>query len=308
MRINAGRIVIFALLLWAVNPGASRAGELVCPPVAPMQTASGPVAFGEGLLWRIEREGVAASYLFGTIHVGDPRVLDIPAPVTSALRASRLFVMEALFEPEAVARFAGSMYFADGTRLEDLAGRPLAERTQSLLLRFNVPAEAARSLKPWAAFLTLNQPQTDNGVPLDVLLMQRARENGLRVEGLETLEEQAAVFAAFSDAEQVAMLRDTVCHFDLVQSQLGRLVDLYLRRDVGAIIRLTEEYAGSDRELAARMEKLLIDDRNARMAERLQGALRGGEAFVAVGALHLPGRGGILALLEKRGYVLTRVY
>ncbi|MCG3201131.1 MAG: hypothetical protein NFCOHLIN_00993 [Gammaproteobacteria bacterium] len=308
MTITAGRIVILALSLWGGNPAASRAEELVCPPIARMPTASEPAAFGEGLLWRIEREGVAASYLFGTIHVGDPRVLDIPVAVTSALRASRLFVMEALFEPDAVARFAGSMYFDDGTRLEDLAGRPLAERTQSLLLRFNVSAEAARSLKPWAAFLSLSQPQADSGLPLDLLLMQRARENGLRVEGLETLEEQAAVFAAFSDAEQVAMLRDTVCHFDLVQAQLGRLVELYLRRDVGAIIRLTEEYAGSDRELAAHMEKLLIDDRNARMAERMQGALQRGEAFVAVGALHLPGRGGVLALLEKRGYILTRMY
>lgn len=252
MRVIAETIVVFALL-WAGSPANSRAGELVCLPVARMPTASEPVAFGDGLLWKIERKGVAASYLFGTIHVSDPRVLDIPAPVASALRASRLFVMEALFEPDAVARFAASMYFADGTRLEDLAGRPLAERTQSLLLRYDIPAEAARSLKPWAAFLTLNQPQADSGLPLDLLLMQRAQEHGLQVEGLETLEEQAAVFAAFSDAEQVAMLRDTVCHFNLLQAQLGRLVELYLRSDVAAIIRLTEEYAGSDRELAARM-------------------------------------------------------
>lgn len=306
MRVIARTIVVFALL-WAGAPESSRAEELVCPPIARMQTASEPIAFGDGLLWRIEREGVAASYLFGTIHVSDPRVLDIPAPVESALRASRLFVMEALFEPGAVARFAGSMYFDDGTRLEDLAGRPLAERAQSLLLRFNVPAEAARSLKPWAAFLTLNQPQSDSGLPLDLLLMQRAQEHGLQVQGLETLEEQAEVFAAFSDAEQVAMLRDTVCHFDLVQAQLGRLVELYLRGDVAAIIRLTGEYAGSDRELAARMEKLLIDDRNARMVERLQGVLLRGGAFVAIGALHLPGSGGILALLERRGYALTRM-
>ncbi|MEZ5446603.1 MAG: TraB/GumN family protein [Gammaproteobacteria bacterium] len=302
------RTLFVVALLGAGCATPSRAEELVCPPIARMPIAGEPIPYGDGLLWKVEREGVAASYLFGTIHVGDPRVLDIPAPVESALRSGRLFVMEALFEPDAVARFAGSMYFADGTRLEDLAGRPLADRAQSLLLRFHVPAESARSLKPWAAFLTLNQPPADGGLPLDLLLMQRAREYGLPVEGLETLEEQAQVFGAFSDAEQVAMLRDTVCHFDLVQAQLRRLVEFYLRRDVAAIVRLTGEYAGSDLELAARMDRVLIDDRNARMVERLQPALRRGGAFVAVGALHLPGSGGILTLLEKRGYAVSRMH
>jgi uncharacterized protein YbaP (TraB family) len=302
------RTFLVVALLGAGCETASGAEALVCLPVARVPIASEPIPYGDGLLWKVEREGVAASYLFGTIHVSDPRVLEIPVAVESALRSSRLFVMEALFEPDAVARFAGSMHFSDGTRLEDLAGRPLADRAQSLLLRFNVPAEAARSLKPWAAFLTLNQPPADGGLPLDLLLMLRAREYGLPVEGLETLEEQAQAFGAFSDAEQVAMLRDTVCHFELVQAQIRRLVDLYLRRDVAAIIRLTGEYAGSDRELAARMERVLIDERNARMVERLQPALRRGGAFAAVGALHLPGGGGILALLAKRGYAVSPMH
>jgi uncharacterized protein YbaP (TraB family) len=210
-----------------------------------------------------------------------------------------MFVMEALFEPAAVAGFAVSMYFADGTRLEDLAGQPLDERARILLQRFNVPPSVARSLKQWAAFMTLNQPEGDSGLPLDLLLMQRAHGRGIRVEGLETLKEQAAVSAAFTDAERVAMLRKTVCHFDFVQVELDRLVELYPGRDVAAIFRLTEECAGSDRELAARIQKRLVDDRNGRMVDRLRPALRRGGAFIAVGVLHLPGDRGMLARLEN---------
>lgn len=303
------RTVVVPLLVWFVCLPTSRAEGLNCPPLVRTQSSTGkPVSHADGLLWKLEREGTPPSYLFGTIHVGDPRVLDIPVPAQAALEASQLFVMEALFEPAAVADFALSMYFADGTRLEDLAGRPLSERAQELLQRFNVPPEAARSLRPWAAFMTLNQPEGDSGLPLDLLLMQRAQQRRIRVEGLETLQEQAAVFAAFTDAEQVAMLRDTVCHFDFVQDELNRLVELYLRRDVAAIFRLTEEYAGSDRELAARIQERLIDDRNGRMVDRLRPALRRGGAFIAVGVLHLPGDRGILALLEKHGYALSRMY
>jgi uncharacterized protein YbaP (TraB family) len=56
------------------------------------------------------------------------------------------------------------------------------------------------------------------------------------------------------------------------------------------------------------MLKALIDDRNARMAQRLRPWLRHGGAFIAVGALHLPGEHGLLAVLSAQGLRLTRVY
>ena len=44
------------------------------------------------------------------------------------------------------------------------------------------------------------------------------------------------------------------------------------------------------------------------MVERMEQLLRQGNAFVAVGALHLPGDHGILQLLSDDGYQVTRVY
>jgi uncharacterized protein YbaP (TraB family) len=44
------------------------------------------------------------------------------------------------------------------------------------------------------------------------------------------------------------------------------------------------------------------------MAERADALLKTGRAFVAVGALHLYGEHGVLALLASRGYTVTRVY
>src|ERR1043166_5539392 len=34
-----------------------------------------------GLLWKVERAGLPPSYVFGTIHMADPRVTTLPAPV-----------------------------------------------------------------------------------------------------------------------------------------------------------------------------------------------------------------------------------
>ena len=64
----------------------------------------------------------------------------------------------------------------------------------------------------------------------------------------------------------------------------------------------------SDPQLVARFTNKLITRRNHRMAERMQSRLRSGGRFIAVGALHLPGRDGLLRLLSQQGYTLTRVY
>ena len=52
----------------------------------------------------------------------------------------------------------------------------------------------------------------------------------------------------------------------------------------------------------------LIDQRNARMVTRMEPFLKRGQAFIAIGALHLPGEVGVLNLLAKQGYRVSVVY
>ena len=61
------------------------------------------------------------------------------------------------------------------------------------------------------------------------------------------------------------------------------------------------------REHFAALTRVVIDQRNAQFAFRLFRPLRGGRTFVAVGALHLHGRKGLLQLLREQGYRVTRV-
>jgi uncharacterized protein YbaP (TraB family) len=60
--------------------------------------------------------------------------------------------------------------------------------------------------------------------------------------------------------------------------------------------------------LKAVFDQRLLYDRNPRMVERMQPQLQAGSAFIAVGALHLYGDKGLLRLLERAGYRVTRVY
>ena len=89
--------------------------------IAQWAMAESDQKFDTGLLWRIERDGLAPSYLFGTIHVTDERVLNVPEPVTTALSESDTAIFELLITPELHAELARHMLFKDGTRLSSLA-------------------------------------------------------------------------------------------------------------------------------------------------------------------------------------------
>ncbi|HEY7840695.1 MAG TPA: TraB/GumN family protein [Gammaproteobacteria bacterium] len=56
------------------------------------------------------------------------------------------------------------------------------------------------------------------------------------------------------------------------------------------------------------MTDRLLTGRNRIMVERMLPLVESGDAFVAVGAMHLPGADGILALLRERGFTIERVY
>jgi uncharacterized protein YbaP (TraB family) len=79
----------------------------------------------------------------------------------------------------------------------------------------------------------------------------------------------------------------------------GNLADLSALADEG--------FAELDPALSGRIQQRLIADRNRHMAERLEPLLNQGRLFVAVGALHLPGEGGVLNLLAQRGYRITAI-
>ena len=62
-----------------------------------------------------------------------------------------------------------------------------------------------------------------------------------------------------------------------------------------------------DPAVAQRFNERLVTGRNRSMTERLVALFARGSTFVAVGAMHLPGEEGILSLLERRGYTVTRL-
>jgi uncharacterized protein YbaP (TraB family) len=281
------------------------------------------VRFGKGVLWKVEDGKAEASYLFGTIHSSDRRVLDIAAPVKRAFYGADSVALE-IAPPDGqtvkvfAERVAKGMRLAPGRSLDDILGAELFGETVRALRPYGFTAGQLRRFKPWVIYMLFSTPPGDlrrsrqrrpSAVALDMWLGNEARRRGTPVHGLETLEEQFAVFESMAERDQVALLESTIAYAGEATHALEELMRFYLARDIAAIFRFwiaPAKHMGPD-FLRAFMERLL-DRRNVVMVARMAPLLGAGNAFIAVGAAHLPGDKGILYLLEQQGYQISRVY
>jgi uncharacterized protein YbaP (TraB family) len=127
---------------------------------------------------------------------------------------------------------------------------------------------------------------------------------------IEGVEEQIFTFDELPMEAQVALLKHSLAHRDELAALGERTLEAYLAGDLREVWRLREEFAARHGEIAAYqalLTKRVIHDRSVVMAFRMQRELRRGNAFVALGALHLYGEKGVLALLEQDGWRARRV-
>lgn len=284
---------------------SQRVVALDCAALVQSTARSESVEYSHGNLWRIDALDGHINYLFGTIHLTDPRVTQLPSPVAEALDNSDIFGMEVVLDSDAIVAMSQAMRLVDGNSLQKILGLELFESTAELLGRYGVTMQAIQSLKPWAAFATLSLPPAQSAVPLDMLLMFEAQRQGKPIFGLEVIDEQIAVLDTLTDSDQLELLRRAVCHYDEFQADIETMVEHYIARDLGAVMRMALRYRSP---LQDRFLDALLWQRNRRMVAKMVPRLDTGGAFIAIGALHLPGPGGVLDILSKRGYSIESIH
>lgn len=290
-----------------------------------VEAAAAKVVNGEGRFYRIDKEGLEPSYLLGTMHLGDPRILRLPAPVETAFEESDRLVIETTDILDQM-KLAGAIFadpslttLPDGQTLDDYLDPAEKASLERMLSAKGVPLQAVERLQPWFLSSGFMLPacltQAEGGVPvvLDTRLAVLAKEDEKPVEGLETAIEQLKTMAAIPIKEQMDGFVAMLSAEDKLEDVFETMIELYLGEHVSSIIPAIEAAVPEGGMMVGAgegynsFEEKVITDRNLRMAERLGPYLSQGATFVAVGALHLPGEKGLVALLRERGYRLTRV-
>lgn len=272
------------------------------------QSQSLTTAGEAGVFWRVAKPGLQPSHLLGTIHSTDARVIRLRPDVQTALDAADRFVMEMIMDTNALLAFGTSIMLTDGSDLETLLGPGLFNRVVSVTAGYGFPEMAVRQLKPWVVMAMLSMPKPTGEPILDMVLYQRAQSRGKATSGLESAQEQLAVFEGLPLDDQVELLKMTLDQLPSLPELFEALLQAYQADDLGRIATLANQYkTRPDLQSLKRFMFRLNDERNRRMVQRTIPYLESGNAFIAVGALHLAGPAGLVSLLRERGYTLTPV-
>lgn len=268
-----------------------------------------PQKHRRGLLWKVSRPGLPPSFVFGTMHVEDPRVTTLAAPVDAAFRAARRVCTEAKLDYAALAAEMQAMFFSDGRTLRAVAGETLYTRARKAAVDHGLAEPMVMFMKPLTLAYLLSMPPQQTGQFLDMTLYTRAVRERKEVCGLERAEEHAAVLGNLPMSDQLSILRMTLDHLPELAKMYEPLLDAYANRDLDKLVRVARSYPWSGAvDQNTRFLDELVVKRNRLMVERMLPYLQQGDTFVAVGALHLPGRVGILQLLEQRGWTVSPVW
>ena len=278
---------------------------------------------GDGLLWRVEKPGLAPSFLFGTIHSTDELTLEVARRAAQSIKGSKVVATElggpidAVEKANVTAAILASALDRDRDTFEGAIAPEDSEKIEKFITGLGYPAAFAHHLKLWFLAVLTGLPkceaerETLNLPEVDQFLAETARDLGIKVIGLETTEEQLAAIANLRPQVAATLLtltaRDPALNDDLYATTLR----LYRESRPAEIVAIADALGGfSDVERAAQDEfmRALLQDRNAIMAERAEPLLASGGAFIAVGALHLAGKAGLVERFRADGYIVTKVW
>lgn len=288
---------------------------------ARVNAAAGATTNANALLWRIEKPRLAPSYLFGTIHLTDDRVANLSPATDSALRSAKIVALEiADLSPAALAPALAALQhllvYGDGRSLERQLTDEEQKKSHKVLEGAGMPPAVLALLRPWFVGMLMavsdceRQRRAAGLIPLDAQLGETAKSLGIPVMGLETVADQLHAMARVPENDQIVMLKASLKLYDRTDALIETMITLYKSRAIGKLWPLQEELwreAGFNPASLTAFQREVVTVRNGKMRDAAKPVLEKGGAFIAVGALHLPGPTGLVEQFRKIGYTVTAV-
>ena len=261
------------------------------------------------LLWRISGKKLTKpSYLYGTMHLTDKRVFLLGDSLYKALEQTEGFAAELDMNrigTQMVNQFLKEKEekaAKEPVKVKDVVSAEIWNLYKGdLEVRFEKKAEKITidDLDEVEKKLQADLfKKGDMPTFLDAWLFGQARKQGKWVGGIEDMEDQLEHKALKSDVEekiQMALFDDKY-----YRGGLESFIKTYTNQQLDSIDALMY------REANGKKDYIMIK-RNMKMARRMDSLSAIRSTLFAVGAAHLPGDSGVVALLRSRGYTVTPV-
>jgi len=278
---------------------------------------------GQGLLWRIDKPGVTPSYLFGTIHATDDRAIAVAREAATHIRGAKVVATElgGPLDKATVAEIGANLMVKavarDVDTFEPIASADDRIAVEKFLASRGITPALAHHMRLWFLAAATVEPicelqrQAMDLPIVDNLIAQTAKDLGVKVAAIETMEEQSEILSSLDSSLAATLLVSAATKPAVSDDAFATLLSFYAeKRPVEILPVLDASGVLTKKEIEAEdaFSAHLLGERNGLMAERIQPLIDEGGAFIAVGALHLPGKGGLIALLRERGLTLTPLW
>jgi len=249
------------------------------------------------LLWKIcDDKSQNISYIYGTIHLKDKRVFTYTDTVLSYLDSCDKLVLELDLNPMNLFQYSDLMMLPADTTLHDLFKPDDLVVIKEVVKNITgMDFTTFEKLKPVVllSFIMQYQLGGDMNFTLDEYLYQKGVEKSKEIIGLETVTEQFTLLETIS----LDIIVDYLKNPGDDDEELELMICDYLESNIDELLHIMQK----DETMISLKEEFL-DDRNRKMADKIDELLNESKILVAVGAGHLPGEYGIINLLIQKGY------
>jgi uncharacterized protein YbaP (TraB family) len=280
---------------------------LVCALLATAQAAQ-----AKSFAWKVSGKG-GVIYLMGSIHVMSESFYPLNPALEAAYKDSDLLVEEVdlaeMLNPSAQLAILSRGMLPSNQSLDKVLSPATLALVQKATADLGGAAGPLMRFKPWMLAISLQGMELmkagfDPALGLDQHFYDQAKEAGKAVQGLETVEFQISQFDGMTMEQQDRMLAETLKELATETATVGTLGEAWKAGDVPAL----EKIALADIKSDPVMYQRLLVQRNKNWMPKLEALFaRRGRALVVVGAAHLIGPDGLLAMLKAKGYTVEQL-
>ncbi len=264
-------------------------------------------AWADPAVWRVSTSDDSELWLLGSVHYLREQDHPLPDVIEQLYARADALVMEIDLDdldPALIqTQFMMAALLPASSPLSSVVDADVYRLAESTAGSLGLDIAALERVEPWLVALTLMDLgmtqlgyRSEQGLEQHLLL--RAQRDRKPIYGLETIGDQISVFDGLSEAEQEALLEQTLSELDSAGQEMNELLNAW--RD-GSLATLTDKLSASFDDFPRLYEALVIDRNNSWVPELERIAAQPGRHLVVVGALHLVGEHNVVDLLRERG-------
>jgi uncharacterized protein YbaP (TraB family) len=261
--------------------------------------------------WKVTGKG-GVVYLVGSVHLLSKDFYPLNPAIEAAYKDADLLVEEVdmaeMLDPTAQMGFLTRGMLPSATPLDKVISASTYALVTKRAADLGLPAEPFKLLKPWLVALMLVQAEWqkagfDPELGLDKHFYDQAKAEGKTTQGLETAAYQISRLDDMTMEQQEHLLSESLKDLDAEKANMARLVESWRAGDAPGVERIVLSELKQEPLLYQR----LLVERNRNWIPKIEALFaRPRHALVVVGAAHLVGPDGLIAILRAKGYTVEQ--